>query len=76
MYLDNWMIVTLILSFGLCAWMSRRSGFAYGAIMTLQLLEKEKLIKVQDDGSIKRWAPYNEAPTKKKRTSGGPKAPK
>lgn len=66
MYLDNWMIVLLILSFGVCAWMSRRSGFAYGAVTTLQALEREKLIRVEEDGSIKRWAPYNDAPTKKK----------
>lgn len=65
MYLDNWMIVALILSFGLCAWFSRRSGFENGAMVTLEVLEREKMIKVQEDGSVKRWTPYNDVPVKK-----------
>jgi hypothetical protein len=68
MYLETWMIATLILSFGVCAWLSRRSGFTYGAITTLQMLEENRLIKVEEDGSIKRWAPYNDVPVKKTRT--------
>ena len=65
MYLDNWMIVTIILSFGICAFYSRRSGFVLGATATLQALERERVIKIGDDGSIKRWAPYNDVPAKK-----------
>lgn len=65
MYLDTWMIVMVILSFGICAYYSRRSGFVLGAVATLQALEKERVIKIEEDGSIKRWAPYNDLPTKK-----------
>lgn len=62
MYLDNWMIVTLIISFGICAFYSRRSGFVLGATATLQALERERVIKIGEDGSVKRWAPYNDIP--------------
>jgi hypothetical protein len=65
MYLENWMIVALILSFGACAFFSRRGGFVLGATMTLKALEEQRIIKIEDDGQIKRWAPYNDAPVKK-----------
>lgn len=68
MYLNYWMIGMLVFSFGVCAWISRRQGFVLGASMTLQALERERLIKVTEDGSIKRWAPYNDVPAKKTRT--------
>lgn len=75
MYLDPWMILMLILSFGLCAVISRRGGFYSGATQTLMLLEEQKLIKVSEDGSIKRWAPYNdEKPARGGRA--GKRAPK
>jgi hypothetical protein len=32
------------------------------------MLEENRLIKVEEDGSIKRWAPYNDVPVKKTRT--------
>ena len=76
MYLEPWMIMTLILSFGLCAVLSRRVGFYSGATQTLMLLEEQKLIKVDEDGSIKRWAPYNDTPAPKKKRIGGPRTPK
>lgn len=65
MYLETWMIATLILSFGACAFICRRQGFVLGATMTLQALERERVIKIGDDGSVKRWAPYNDLPVKK-----------
>ena len=65
MYLDNWMIVMLILSFGICAFYSRRGGFMAGATQTLQVLEEQRLIKIEEDGSIKRWTPYAELDQKK-----------
>ena len=65
MYLETWMIAMLILSFGACAFISRRQGFVVGATMTLQALERERLIKIEEDGSVKRWAPYNDLPVKK-----------
>jgi len=67
MYLETWMIAALVLSFGACAWFSRKSGFAYGAMATLEMLERERLIKVEEDGSVKRWAPYNDVPKKSTR---------
>lgn len=66
MYLDPWMVVTLILSFGACAVISRRSGFAHGAMTTLHALVEQKMIQIDDEGVIKRWTPYAELPTKKK----------
>lgn len=68
MYLDNWMIVTLILSFGLCAWTSRNRGFMQGATITLQTLEEQRFIKIEADGTVKRWTPYNDVPAKKNKT--------
>lgn len=65
MYLDYWMIAMLILSFGVCAFISRRQGFVLGATATLQALERERVIKIEEDGSVKRWAPYNDLPVKK-----------
>lgn len=68
MYLDSWMIVMLIVSFGACAFFSRRGGFYAGSIQTLQMLEANRLIKVEEDGSIKRWAPYNDTPAPVRKT--------
>lgn len=65
MYLNYWMIAMIVLSFGVCAYISRRQGFVLGSTMTLQALERERVIKIQDDGSVKRWAPYNDVPVKK-----------
>lgn len=67
MYLDPWMIVTLILAFGVCAFVSRNQGFLRGASVTLQALEEQRFIKIDDDGQIKRWTPYAELPEKKTR---------
>ena len=49
MYLETWMIALLVLSFGVCAYYSRRTGFILGATVTIQALERERLIKHQDD---------------------------
>lgn len=65
MYLDPWMIVTLILAFGVCAFVSRNQGFLRGASVTLQALEEQRFIKIDDDGQIKRWTPYTETVKKK-----------
>jgi hypothetical protein len=67
MFLEPWMIITLILSFGLCAFLSKRRGFADGAILTLQALEQQKMIKIDETGDIKRWTAYDDKPVKKKR---------
>jgi hypothetical protein len=67
MFLEPWMIATLAVAFGICAFLSKRSGFNDGAILTLQALEEQKLIKIEEDGSIKRWTPYAELPVKKAR---------
>lgn len=65
MYLETWMIALLILSFGVCAYYSRRTGFILGATVTIQTLERERFIKLQDDGTVKRWTPYDDVPVKK-----------
>ena len=67
MYLEPWMIVTLCIAFGACAFISRRQGIFTGSMNTLHVLEEQKLIKIEDDGSIKRWTPYAELPTKGKK---------
>jgi len=59
------MIALLVLSFGVCAYYSRRTGFILGATVTIQALERERLIKLQDDGTVKRWTPYDDGPVKK-----------
>ena len=69
MYLDVWMIITIILSFGLCHVISRRQGVTAGAVGILRLLENEKIIKISDDGSVTRYSTWNEQPNKKKRKS-------
>jgi len=68
MFLESWMIVTLIIAFGACAFISRKQGFVVGAINTIQALEEQRFIKVDDDGNIKRWTPYNDVPVKKNRS--------
>ena len=68
MYLEPWMIAALIISFGLCAFLSRRGGFNNGALLTLQALAEQKFIKIDEDGSIKRFTAYDEKPAKKKRS--------
>jgi hypothetical protein len=65
MYLEPWMIVMVCIAFGACAFISRRQGFVVGAMNTLQALEEQRYIKVEEDGSIKRWTPYNDLPVKK-----------
>ncbi len=67
MYLDYWMIATLIFSFGICHWISRRQGMNYGAMSTLKLLETEKIIKITDDGIVTRYNTWPTETTKKKK---------
>lgn len=67
MYLDPWMIVTLILAFGVCAFVSRNQGFLKGATVTLQALEQQRFIEIDEDGQIKRWTPYTDLAEKKSR---------
>lgn len=68
MYLETWMIATIILSFGVCAYVSRNQGFMKGATATLQALEEQRYIKIEEDGTVKRWTPYNDVPAKKNKT--------
>lgn len=67
MYLAPWMIATLCFAFGVCALYSSRRGFYSGAAATLEALEKGRFIKVDEDGSVKRWTPYDDVPVKKTR---------
>jgi hypothetical protein len=65
MYLDPWMLGTLALVFGFCAWFNHKRGLRLGIITTLEALENDKVIRVLDDGTI---SPYR-APTYRKRKS-------
>lgn len=65
MYLEPWMIVTIVIAFGACAFWSRGNGYYSGATRTLQALEEQRFIKIDDEGNIKRWTPYGEMPEKK-----------
>ena len=67
MYLEAWMIIAIILAFGVCAFYNRRGGFVSGATVTLAVLEKERMIKIAEDGSVRRWTACDEKPAPKKR---------
>jgi hypothetical protein len=70
MYLEPWMIATLCLAFGACAYISSRRGFAQGGEFALQLLVEKRMIKITDEGEILRWTPYDDKPkraTRKKK---------
>lgn len=64
MYLEPWMIITLIISFGICAIVSNRRGFSQGGEFALQLLVEKRMIKITDEGEILRWTPYDDTPKK------------
>lgn len=52
MYLDPWMLVVLVLSFGVCAWYNRRTGIVTGFFGALDALEQEKIIRIVNDEII------------------------
>jgi hypothetical protein len=52
MYLETWMIVTIVLTFGICAWYNRKAGFTMGATKVLEVFLQQKLIEITDDGKI------------------------
>lgn len=64
MFFEVWMIIVLVLVFGLCAWHSTNSGFRRGAISTLESLVEDRIIHINNDGSI---VPYSVYPTVKKK---------
>ncbi len=49
MYLDPWMIVVLILSFGVCAHVSSRRGIKYGSLYTLKDLLERNIIAIRNE---------------------------
>lgn len=55
MYLEPWMLYVLALTFGFCAWWNRRCGFRAGAFQTLDLLEQDKIISINDEGDIRPY---------------------
>lgn len=59
MYLDYWVIAVFALLFGFCAWWNRSSGVKYGIEMTIQMLEINKIIAIENDEIV---------PFKKKKT--------
>lgn len=68
MYLDMWMIVVLVVAFGICHLISKRQGLHHGAVMTLKLLENEKIIRVSDDGNVSRYSTWNDKPIMRRRS--------
>lgn len=52
MWLDNWMIITIILAFGVCAMYNKKNGYRKGTIDLLVLLKKENIIKITEKGQI------------------------
>ena len=52
MWLDNWMIITIILAFGVCAVYNKKNGYRKGTIDLLVLLKKENIIKITEDDVI------------------------
>lgn len=67
MYLEPWMIVTLIIAFGVCAVVSRKAGFMAGGTVILKFLENEKLIRITEEGTVARWSPHFDKETKNQR---------
>lgn len=67
MYLEPWMIISLIVAFGACAVLNRRFGFQAGGTLVLGKLVEQKMIKITDEGQVKRWTPYDDVPVKTKR---------
>lgn len=55
MYLEPWMIVSIIVAFGICAVYNRRVGFANGGIVALELLIEKKIIRITDEGEVKKY---------------------
>ena len=55
MYLDTWMIVAIIISFGVCAVYNRRAGFNAGGTLALSHLVEKRIIKITEDGEITRY---------------------
>lgn len=52
MYLETWMIISIIISFGVCAIYNRRVGYNQGGVTALHLLVEQKLIRITDEGKI------------------------
>jgi hypothetical protein len=49
MYLEPWMLVVLVLSFGVCAWYNRKAGMMTGFFGALDALEEQKIIQIVND---------------------------
>ena len=54
MYLDTWMIVTIILAFGICASYNRKTGYRDGGAKVLLALHNMKVIQVTEKGEIRK----------------------
>lgn len=54
MYLELWMMVTLVIAFGVCAWACTTSGYSAGSKDMLTLLYNSKIISLQG----KKIVPY------------------
>lgn len=49
MFVDLWILSLFAILFGLCAYFSSKSGQKHGAILVLQTLIDQKIIKIHDN---------------------------
>lgn len=54
MYLETWMIVTIVLAFGFCASYNRKAGYRNGGVKVLELLLQQKIIHITEKGEIQK----------------------
>lgn len=66
MWLDSWMIYSIAIMFGICAFVSGKIGFKSGIETVLDNLLNENIITIGADGQIKRWSSYNKKTRKRK----------
>jgi len=52
MFLETWMLITLALLFGFCAYLNRKQGVKVGINRTLQHLEENKIIQFNKMGEV------------------------
>ena len=61
MFLEPWMLGTLAITFGICAVWNYKKGMKTGAFSTLDMLENDRVIMIDNAGNIRPYA----APLKK-----------
>lgn len=52
MFVDIWIVGLFSLLFGACAWWNYSSGVLRGVETTLQVLQDQKIIKIEEQGIV------------------------